>query len=185
MPSVQQEEGHALLKSTHIRPAALLSSISKSNWFYFKSPGSMQFPSVQFSSSKTIMQSIQQVIPRKVRVHRVIDGPLKALGQNHKNQNWTIIRKSVNVEKLCSPFLRGQPLKIPRGILHAKQSEMQAFETIRIFLQFLFAAIALSLNNICLSVCFFRMLSDNPVEIIGSEAFSTNSNPLVQVFDVL
>ena len=78
----------------------------------------------------------------------------------------------MNVEKLCSPFLRGQPLKIPRGILHAKQSEMQTFETIRIFLQFLFAAIALPLNNICLSVCVFRMLSDNPVEIIGSDAFT-------------
>ena len=79
----------------------------------------------------------------------------------------------MNVEKLCSPFLRGQPLKIPRGTLPAKQSEMQTFETIRIFLQFLFAAIALPLNNnICLSVCFFRMLSDNPVEIIGSDAFT-------------
>ena len=79
----------------------------------------------------------------------------------------------MNVEKLCYPFLRGQPFKIPRGILHAQRSEMQTFETIRIFLQFLFAAIALPLNNnICLSVCFFRMLSDNPVEIIGSDAFT-------------
>ena len=66
----------------------------------------------------------------------------------------------------------------PRGILHAKQSEMQTFETIRIFLQFLFAAIALPLNNnICLSVCFFRMLSDNPVEIIGSDAFTVPGRP--------
>ena len=84
----------------------------------------------------------------------------------------------MNVEKLCSPFLRGQPLKIPRGILHAKQSEMQTFETIRIFLQFFFAAIALPLNNnICLSVCVFRMLSDNPVEIIGSDAFTVPGRP--------
>ena len=79
------------------------------------------------------------------------------------------MRKSVNVEKLCSPFLRGQPLKIPLGILHAKQSEMQTFETIRIFLQFLFAAKITTF--VCLFV-FFRMLSDNPVEIIGSDAFT-------------
>ena len=86
----------------------------------------------------------------------------------------------MNVEKLCSPFLRGQPLKIPRGTLHAKQSEMQTFETIRIFLQFLFAAIPLPLNNnICLSVYVFRMLSDNPVEIIGSDAFTVPGNDLL------
>ena len=133
----------------------------------------MKFRSVEFSFSKTGLQSIQQVIPRKVRIHWVIDRPIKARGLNQKDQNWTIIRKSVNVEKLFSPFLRGQPLLILRGILHAKQSEMQTFETIRIFLQFLFAAIALPLNNnSCLSVCFFRMLSDNPVEIIGSDAFT-------------
>ena len=59
------------------------------------------------------------------------------------------MRKSVNVEKLCSPFLRGQPLEIPLGILHAKQSEMQTFETIRIFLQVLFAA------KITTFVCLF------------------------------
>ena len=107
-------------------------------------------------------------------------GLSKLLDRIRKNQNWTIIRKSVNVEKLCSPFLRGQPLKIPRGILHAKQSEMQTLETIRIFWQFLFAAIALPLtNNICLSVCFFRMLSENPVEIIGSDAFTVPGNDLL------
>ena len=79
----------------------------------------------------------------------------------------------MNVEKLCSPFLRGQPLKIPRWILHPKQSEIQTFETIMTFLPFLFTGIALPLNNnICLSVCVFRMLSDNPVEIIGSDAFT-------------
>ena len=44
--------------------------------------------------------------------------PLKGLGSNQ------IIRKSENVGKLCYPFLRGQSLKIRRGILHAKQSEM-------------------------------------------------------------
>ena len=67
--------------------------------------------------------------------------------------------------------------------VHPKQSEMQTFETIMTFLPFLFTGIALPLNNnICLSVCFFRMLSDNPLEIIGSEAFSTDSNLLVQVF---
>ena len=44
--------------------------------------------------------------------------PLKGLGSNQ------IIRKSENVGKLYYPFLRGQPIKIPRRILHAKQSEM-------------------------------------------------------------
>ena len=83
---------------------------------------------------------------------------------------------SENSVILCYPFLRGQPLKIPRGILLAKQSEMQAFETVKSFLQFLFATIALPLNNICLSVCSFRMLSDNPVEIIGSDAFTIPGN---------
>ena len=57
--------------------------------------------------------------------------------------------------------------------VHPKQSEMQTFETIMTFLPFLFTGIALPLNNnICLSVCVFRMLSDNPVEIIGSDAFT-------------
>ena len=86
----------------------------------------------------------------------------------------------MNVEKLCHTFLHGEPLKILRGILHAKQSEMEMFETLGFcFLQFLFTAIAFPLNNnICLFV-FFRMFSDNPVEIIGSHAFSTYSNLLV------
>ena len=55
--------------------------------------------------------------------------------------------------------------------------------------QFFFAAASFSLNNnICLFVClfFFRMLSDNPVEFIGSEAFTVPRNDLlVQVFYVL
>ena len=139
MPSVQQEEGHALLKSTHIRPAALLLSISKSNWFYFKSD-QCSFDRLNSLFQKPYCNPYSRLYPRKVRVHRVIDRPLKALGQNQKNQYWTIIRKSVNVEILCSSFLRGQPLKIPRGILHTKHREMQTFETIRIFLQFLYGA---------------------------------------------
>ena len=96
--------------------------------------------------------------------------PLEALKKNQKSQTWTKVRKPVNVEKLCRPFLRGQPLKIPHGILLAILYARDFF-----FFANFFAPASFSLNNICLFVCllfFFRMLSDNPVEFIGSEAFT-------------
>ena len=174
MPSV-----FALLKSTHIRPAALLLSISKSNRFYFKLD-QCSFDRLNSLFQKPDCNPYSRLYLERYEYTESQIGLSKFL--DRINQNWTIIRKSVNVE--IYPFLCGKLLKILHGILHAKQSEMQTFETIRIFLQFLFA---LPLNNsICLSVCFFRMLSDNPVEIIGSDAFTVPGNDLlVQVFDVL
>ena len=184
MPSVQQEEGHALLKSTHIRPAALLLSISKSNWFYFKSdqcsfdPGLKALNRTAIHTAGYTQKGTSTLSHRQASQSSWIESEEPKLDDN---------KKIGECRKIVLSVLTRTTLKNLRGILHAQQSEMQTFETIRIFLQFLFAAITLPLNNnICLSVCFFRMLSDNPVEIIGSDTFTVPGNDLlVQVLDVL
>ena len=155
MPSIQQEQGHVLLQS-HMT-SHIIVAISKSNWLYtVNRSDQLGAVSVEFSffeNQTAIIQAIQQVISRKVRVHRVIHMPLKALGQNQ------IIRKSANVGKLCYPFLRG-PLNIRRAeFCTPSKVKCKRLKPLGFFLYNIFlAAIAFPLNNnICLFVfseCF-------------------------------
>ena len=85
----------------------------------------MQFRSVEFSFSKTVLQSIQQVIPRKVRVqyntiHILLSTPHGGFSETNINSTGNQKKKRIVNKQLLRNYMKSQIdyHKLLRNYLH-------------------------------------------------------------------